>query len=243
MDNRNEVFSDKVDLNKGGVFTSQPNETMTGSNTVQPQDSVAPTPDNAVLAEDMTQVQDNTVPAQENMTPAPGNTVSEANTDAGREMQSGSAPIPYPVPDYGSAGPVPNPYPTRNYGPAGSAPNPNAAPNYGPTGPAPNPNMSPDYGYGSQGYTYGEGFYQYPEQGGYEREMEVPVSIGDWLISMLLMLIPCVNIILMLVWGFSDKEKRSKSNYFKARLIFCGIEIGLIFVWFIFYGFMTILML
>ena len=37
------------------------------------------------------------------------------------------------------------------------------------------------------------------------------------------MLIPCVNIVLMFVWAFSSREKRSKSNYFKATLIFAAI--------------------
>ena len=41
--------------------------------------------------------------------------------------------------------------------------------------------------------------YQYAPQGGYEQEFEPPVTMGEWLVSMLLMLIPCVNIVLMFV--------------------------------------------
>ena len=66
--------------------------------------------------------------------------------------------------------------------------------------------------------------YQYQEP---ESNLEEPISMGEWLITMLLMLIPCVNIVLMFVWAFSSKEKKSKSNYFKAALIFTAIVIVL----------------
>ena len=51
--------------------------------------------------------------------------------------------------------------------------------------------------------------------------------MGEWLISMLLMCIPCVNIVLMFVWAFGSSAKKSKSNYFKAALIMAGISIVL----------------
>lgn len=57
--------------------------------------------------------------------------------------------------------------------------------------------------------------------------LEEPVSLGEWIVSMLLMLVPCANIILMFVWAFSKTEKKSKSNYFKATLIFSGIILAL----------------
>lgn len=66
--------------------------------------------------------------------------------------------------------------------------------------------------------------YQYREP---ETDLEEPISMGEWLVTMLLMLIPCVNIVLMFVWAFSSKEKKSKSNYFKAALIFAAIVIVL----------------
>ncbi len=112
--------------------------------------------------------------------------------------------------------------------------NPGGSPNYGNGWQGQNPG----YGYGNQGNPYGQGQYQYPSQGGYEQEMEVPVKMGEWLVSLLLMLIPCVNIVLMFVWAFSDKEKKSKSNFFKAFLIYNAIQVVLGIIWFISYGFM-----
>lgn len=62
--------------------------------------------------------------------------------------------------------------------------------------------------------------YQYQQP---QDDLEEPMSMGEWLISLLVMLIPCVNIVMMFVWAFSSKEKKSKSNFFKAYLIIFGI--------------------
>lgn len=62
------------------------------------------------------------------------------------------------------------------------------------------------------------------------QELEEPMSIREWMFTYLIMLIPCVNIIMMFVWAFSGSEKTSKSNYFKASLIWYGIIIGLYFL-------------
>ncbi len=59
------------------------------------------------------------------------------------------------------------------------------------------------------------------------KDWEEPVSMGEWLVSMLLMMIPCVNIVLMFVWAFSSSVPKSKSNYFKAALIMGAISIVL----------------
>lgn len=58
-------------------------------------------------------------------------------------------------------------------------------------------------------------------------EYEEPVTIGNWILSMLVMLIPCVNIVMIFVWAFSSSTPKSKSNYFKACLIWFGIIIAL----------------
>lgn len=96
--------------------------------------------------------------------------------------------------------------------------------------------------------TAGNGVYQQPtvqEQLQYQYQqpdehLEQPVTMGEWVISLLIMMIPCVNIIMAFVWAFSTKEKKSKSNYFKAYLIFLGIQtvlvIVLLIVYFVFIG-------
>ena len=63
--------------------------------------------------------------------------------------------------------------------------------------------------------------------------LEEPMSMGEWIVTLLIMMVPCVNIIMMFVWAFSKTEKKSKSNFFKAELIFMGIIFGLYLIIFI----------
>ena len=64
--------------------------------------------------------------------------------------------------------------------------------------------------------------------------LEEPVSVGEWIVSMLLMLVPCLNIIMMFVWAFGKSEKKSKSNFFKASLIYTGVILALYLIMIIF---------
>ena len=54
------------------------------------------------------------------------------------------------------------------------------------------------------------------------------VTIGDWIITMILMCIPFVNFIMFLVWAFSAVTPVSKANWAKATLIF--LLIGFVLV-------------
>ncbi|TQR17332.1 hypothetical protein FG384_18300 [Psychrobacillus vulpis] len=55
------------------------------------------------------------------------------------------------------------------------------------------------------------------------------MSVGDWLITMLILIIPIVNIVMLFVWGFGNSDPRR--NYARASLIWMGIciIIGIIF--------------
>ena len=58
------------------------------------------------------------------------------------------------------------------------------------------------------------------------------MTIGNWIITMLLMLIPVVNIVLIFVWAFGSNVNPSKKSYFQAYLIFAVIGIVLsILLW------------
>lgn len=52
-----------------------------------------------------------------------------------------------------------------------------------------------------------------------DSDLEEPVSFGDWMLSILLMTIPCVNIVMIFVWAFGSGTKKSKANYFRAMLV------------------------
>jgi hypothetical protein len=57
-----------------------------------------------------------------------------------------------------------------------------------------------------------------------------PVTLGDWMLTMLLCFIPLVNIVMLLVWAFSSTTNPSKANWAKASLIWFVIGIVLWFL-------------
>lgn len=91
------------------------------------------------------------------------------------------------------------------------------------TNPNPNPNANPNANPGYQYNPYNNGYQ--PAYQPMQTDLEEPVSMGEWLITLLIMIVPCVNIIMVFVWAFSSDTKKSKSNYFKAALIFAAIYI------------------
>lgn len=69
-----------------------------------------------------------------------------------------------------------------------------------------------------------------------QQQLEEPMSVGEWMISYLIMMIPCVNLVMMFVWAFGNSEKKSKSNFFKATLIWTAIILVLYIVLFLVIG-------
>ncbi len=57
-----------------------------------------------------------------------------------------------------------------------------------------------------------------------------PMSVKDWLITLLIMGIPLVGFIMLFVYAFGSNENINKQNWAKAQLIFIAIIIGLIVV-------------
>ena len=54
------------------------------------------------------------------------------------------------------------------------------------------------------------------------------VTVGEWIVAFLLMIIPIVNIVLLFVWAFgSENTPESQKNWAKAWLIFWAIFVGL----------------
>ncbi len=56
------------------------------------------------------------------------------------------------------------------------------------------------------------------------------VGIGDWILTLIIMIIPLVNIIMLFVWAFGGGTNPSKANWAKASLILVliGIILGVV---------------
>lgn len=62
------------------------------------------------------------------------------------------------------------------------------------------------------------------------------ISVGDWLITMIITFIPLVGIIMLFVWAFSSNTNPSKSNWAKATLIIMAIAIVLTIIFMAIFG-------
>ena len=62
-----------------------------------------------------------------------------------------------------------------------------------------------------------------------------PLSVGGWITTMIILMIPVVNFIMLLVWAFGSGNK-SRKNYCLASLIIAVVMIALIMVFYIAFG-------
>jgi cell division protein FtsW (lipid II flippase) len=62
----------------------------------------------------------------------------------------------------------------------------------------------------------------------YDEYLNQPLSVGDWVITILITAIPVVGLIMLFIWAFSSDTNLNKSNWAKATLIWyaIGIVIG-----------------
>lgn len=72
-----------------------------------------------------------------------------------------------------------------------------------------------------------------PISGGYRNDNPEPVTMKEWIITMLILMIPLVNIVMPFVWAFGGNTNPSKANFFKAQIIFAVVAIV---IWFLFVG-------
>lgn len=56
------------------------------------------------------------------------------------------------------------------------------------------------------------------------------ISLGEWIITFIVLAIPIVNIIMLFVWAFSSGTNPSKQNFCKATLIIYLVCIVLFFL-------------
>lgn len=82
-----------------------------------------------------------------------------------------------------------------------------------------NPYQQPNYG-------YNQNFNNAPNAG-----MDTsPMTLGDWLLTLLAMMIPCAGIILYFVWAFGSHGNINRRNFCRAQLIIMGVILALYLV-------------
>jgi len=84
--------------------------------------------------------------------------------------------------------------------------------------------------YSANGSNYGYNVNPNQPFNGEEGYDTSPMSMGDWLLVVLVTLIPCAGTIIYFVWAFSKTGNINRRNYCRAALIFqgAGLVIGII---------------
>ena len=59
------------------------------------------------------------------------------------------------------------------------------------------------------------------------------MTVKDWLITLLLLSIPIVNIVLLFMWAFGDSTSQQKANFAKAQLIWMAILFVVVLVFYV----------
>ena len=67
--------------------------------------------------------------------------------------------------------------------------------------------------------------YNYNQPQNYNQQNDNGVmSVGEWLLTILATIIPCIGPIIYLVWAFGKGGNENRRNYCKAWLIYCVIQ-------------------
>lgn len=102
-----------------------------------------------------------------------------------------------------------------------------------------------NYGYYSDGSQNGSGenngAYQQNYNQNYsgnsgKKPLDAPLSMGEWLLTILAGLVPCVGIVLYLIWAFGANTNINRKNYSRAMLIVMAVVIVLYTLFFVVFG-------
>ena len=62
------------------------------------------------------------------------------------------------------------------------------------------------------------------------------IRVGEWIVTILLLAIPIVNLVMLFVWSFGGGVNPNKANFAKASLVWMVIGIVLSIVFFTVFG-------
>lgn len=90
--------------------------------------------------------------------------------------------------------------------------------------------------WGQENYNYNVG-----NNTGYNRTYDAgmdqsPMSMGDWVLTILALMIPCAGIVLYFVWAFGKNGNVNRRNYCRAYLAITGVMILIYIVIFMIFG-------
>ena len=66
--------------------------------------------------------------------------------------------------------------------------------------------------------------------------MDNEMTLGQWLLTLLLTMIPCVNIVMLFVWAFGNGEYVARKRWAQAQLSFTAIIVVLYIILMVVFG-------
>ena len=70
----------------------------------------------------------------------------------------------------------------------------------------------------------------------FENQNQKPMSVKDWLITLLIMAIPIVGLVMLFVYAFGNEGNENRRNWAKAQLIVLAIVLVLVVLCMIIFG-------
>lgn len=84
-------------------------------------------------------------------------------------------------------------------------------------------------------FVYQDNQYDY-SQNRNEQSDNSPMDLKDWILTLIVLLIPCVGIVMYFVWAFESNGNINRRNFCRAQLIIFAVLLGIYLVLFMLFG-------
>ena len=88
-------------------------------------------------------------------------------------------------------------------------------------------------------FAYQDNQYDYSQQYSQNRNEQLdnaPMDLKDWILTLIVLLIPCVGIVMYFVWAFGNNGNINRRNFCRAQLIIFAALLGIYLVFFVLFG-------
>ena len=88
-------------------------------------------------------------------------------------------------------------------------------------------------------FAYQDNQYDYSQQYSQNRNEQLdnaPMDLKDWILTLIVLLIPCVGIVMYFVWAFGNNGNINRRNFCRAQLIIFAALLGIYLVLFVLFG-------
>ena len=79
-------------------------------------------------------------------------------------------------------------------------------------------------------FVYQDNQYDYSQQYSQNRNEQSdnsPMDLKDWILTLIVLLIPCVGIVMYFVWAFESNGNINRRNFCRAQLIIFAVLLGI----------------